>query len=95
MVIHELFQVIKQRQADQPVDSYTSQLFKQGMDEIVKKVGEEAVEVILAAKGQGKQRLIEEISDLAYHVLVLMAAGGIDISDVERELECRRRRSAS
>jgi phosphoribosyl-ATP pyrophosphohydrolase len=64
-------------------------LLAEGEDEIVKKVGEEAVEVILAAKSQGDQRLIEEVADLAYHVLVLLASHGVTPGDILTELARR------
>ena len=59
-------------------------------DENMKKIGEEAIEVILAAKGQGQQRLIEESADLIYHLSVLLVAKGVDWADVEAELVSRR-----
>ncbi len=71
-------------------DSYTARLLAAGEDEIVKKVGEEAVEVILAAKGQGDARLIEESADLVYHLLVLLLSRGLSWADVEAELDRRR-----
>ncbi len=84
-----LFQVILDRQAEMPEGSYTAHLLQSGQDEILKKIGEEAVEVILAAKGQGDQRLIEELADLTYHALVLLAARGLTLTQVEAELERR------
>ena len=86
---HTLFQIILDRKATPKPGSYTNALFNAGEDEIVKKVGEEAVEIILAAKGQGDRRLIEESADLIYHLLVLWAHKGITLEDVERELERR------
>ena len=71
-------------------DSYTARLLAAGEDEIVKKVGEEAVEVILAAKGQGDARLIEESADLVYHLLVLLLSRDLSWADVEAELDRRR-----
>ena len=71
-------------------DSYTARLLAAGEDEIVKKVGEEAVEVILAAKGQGDARLVEESADLVYHLLVLLLSRGLSWADVEAELARRR-----
>jgi phosphoribosyl-ATP pyrophosphohydrolase len=65
-------------------------LFADGEDRICQKVGEEAVEVIIAAKGQGDERIIEEVSDLFYHTLVLLSAKGLSLSDVEDELRKRR-----
>jgi len=90
--LHTLFQTIRDRKANPKQGSYTNQLLGAGEDEIVKKVGEEAVEIILAAKGQGDQRLIEESADLIYHLLVLLAYKGLTLEDVERELERRHKK---
>ncbi|MBA3074074.1 MAG: phosphoribosyl-ATP diphosphatase [Anaerolineae bacterium] len=90
-MIEELFATIKERQQSNPEGSYTASLFAKGEDEILKKVGEESVEVILAAKGQGNERLIEEISDLTYHVLVLLASRGLTPADIAAELEKRKK----
>jgi len=73
-------------------NSYTAQLFDAGEDEIVKKIGEEAVEVILAAKGQGDERVISEVADLLYHTLVLLAARSLTLEQVEAELEKRHKK---
>jgi phosphoribosyl-ATP pyrophosphohydrolase len=89
MKLDQLFELVRSRRESAPPGSYTAQLFAAGEDEIVKKVGEEAVEVILAAKGQGERRLIEEMADLYYHSLVLLAARGLSLADVEAELERR------
>lgn len=91
MAINELYKTILDRKLNPKSTSYTTQLFSSGHDEIIKKVGEEAVEVILAAKGQGKERLIEEIADLTYHVLVLMAFNQVIPEDITAELEKRRK----
>jgi phosphoribosyl-ATP pyrophosphohydrolase len=91
MMLQELFDTIQSRKGASPESSYTARLFAAGEDEIVKKVGEEAVEVILAAKGQGNQRLVEEAADLTYHLLVLLAYKGLTPADVEEELAKRRR----
>jgi phosphoribosyl-ATP pyrophosphohydrolase len=88
-MLDKLFNVIEDRKTNPQPGSYTASLMDGGEDEILKKVGEEAMEVILAAKGQGDQRLIEEISDLFYHLLVLLAARGLTLGDVEAELERR------
>jgi phosphoribosyl-ATP pyrophosphohydrolase len=88
-MLHELYAIIQDREQNSPEGSYTAYLFEGGEDRILKKVGEEAMEVILAAKGQGRQRVIEEISDLYYHTLVLLAQQGIDLSDIEDELRQR------
>lgn len=90
-MLDELFATIRSRQANPGPNSYTARLLAAGEDEILKKVGEEAVEVILAAKAQGNQRLVEETADLFYHVLVLLAARGLSLEDVEAELARRRK----
>lgn len=90
MTLNHLFSTICERRDHPTPDSYTARLLSMGEDEIIKKVGEEAIEVILAAKSQGDQRLVEEVADLAYHVLVLLAARGLAPSDIESELERRR-----
>jgi len=90
-VLEALFRTIKDRQAHPRPDSYTAHLFMAGDDEILKKIGEEAVEVILAGKSQGEERLVSEVADLAYHVLVLLALRGVSLQDVGEELLRRRR----
>ena len=89
MTLDELFEIIRERQSNPPAGSYTARLLAAGEDEIVKKVGEEAIEVILAAKGQGNERLISEVADLYYHTLVLLAARGLPLAAVEAELSTR------
>jgi len=89
MNIHQLFAVIQARRSAPPEESYTARLTAAGEVEILKKVGEEAVEVIWAAKGQGQTRLVEERADLTYHTLVLLAARGLPPQDVEAELARR------
>jgi phosphoribosyl-ATP pyrophosphohydrolase len=90
-VLEALFATILDRQANPRPDSYTAHLLNTGEDEILKKVGEEAMEVILAAKGQGDDRLVAEVADLFYHLLVLLAARELTLGDVEAELVRRRR----
>ena len=85
-----LYALIASRKANPPAGSYTASLFAKGEDEIVKKVGEEAVEVIVAAKGQGHDRLVSESADLIYHLLVLLVEKDVPWSDVLSELERRR-----
>ena len=89
MKINELYDIILDRKTNPKDGSYTNYLFDNQEDKILKKVGEEAVEVIIAAKGQGKQRIIEEVSDLTYHTLVLLAANGITLKEIGEELEKR------
>jgi phosphoribosyl-ATP pyrophosphohydrolase len=91
MVLNKLFDIIQDRKTNPTPNSYTARLFAAGEDEIVKKVGEEAVEVILAVKGQGDERVVSEVADLFYHTLVLLAARGLALADVEAELERRHR----
>lgn len=92
MTLPELFDLILSRRENAPAGSYTARLFAAGEDEIVKKVGEEAMEVVLAVKGQGDQRVIAEVADLYYHSLVLLAARGLTLAQVEAELERRHNR---
>jgi phosphoribosyl-ATP pyrophosphohydrolase len=82
---------LQDRKAHPSAESYTAALLAAGEDEIVKKIGEEAVEVILAAKGQGDQRVIEESADLVYHLLVLLVSRDLTWADVESELARRRK----
>ena len=88
-MLNELFEIIEDRKANPSEKSYTASLFAEGEDRICQKVGEEAVEVIIAAKGQGDQRIIEEVSDLFYHTLVLLSAKGLKLADIENELRKR------
>lgn len=90
-MLDELYQTILSRKGASPQGSYTASLFEKGEDEILKKVGEESVEVILAAKAQGNQRLTEEVADLTYHLLVLLASRGLTPADISAELEKRKR----
>jgi phosphoribosyl-ATP pyrophosphohydrolase len=89
MTIDELFQIILDRRDSPSSQSYTTRLLTNGEDEILKKIGEEAVEVILAAKAQGNQRLTEEIADLTYHVLVLIASRNLTPQTISNELAHR------
>ncbi len=89
--IADLETALLSRKRNPSSDSYTTRLLNAGEDEIVKKVGEEAVEVILAVKGQGDERVIEESADLVYHLLVLLISRDLSWADVEAELEMRRK----
>ena len=84
-----LMQLIEGRKITRQEGSYTTYLFNKGLDKILKKVGEESTEVIIAAKAQDKAETIYEISDLAYHVLVLMVEAGISLEDIRKELASR------
>lgn len=90
-ILARLYATIQDRQANPREGSYTAQLFNAGLDEIAKKVGEEAVEVVLAAARQSTERTVSELADLAYHALVLMAQLGITPDQVAAELERRHR----
>lgn len=84
-----LFELIKGRKTDKKEGSYTTYLFEKGIDKILKKVGEESTEVIIAGKANDKKDTIYEIADLYYHVMVLMVEMGISIDDVMSELASR------
>ena len=84
-----LMSLIEGRKIEKKEGSYTTYLFEKGLDKILKKVGEESTEVIIAAKANDKAETIYEISDLAYHVMVLMVEAGISLEDIHRELASR------
>ena len=84
-----LYDLLLGRKRDLPEGSYTTYLFQKGRDKILKKVGEECTEVIIAAKGDDKRETIYEIADLAYHVMVLMTEMGISLEDIRSELASR------
>jgi phosphoribosyl-AMP cyclohydrolase / phosphoribosyl-ATP pyrophosphohydrolase len=92
MFFEELFDLIRGRKEKRPEKSYTTSLFDKGLDEIVKKVGEESVEVIIAAKSETQERLIEESGDLLYHLLVLLVEKEIGLNKVVEELVRRGRK---
>ena len=84
-----LYQLLESRKKELPEGSYTTYLFQKGLDKILKKVGEESTEVIIAGKAEDKAETIYEIADLAYHVLVLMVQMGISVEDIRKELASR------
>ncbi len=84
-----LEQLLQGRKKDMPQGSYTTYLFEKGLDKILKKVGEESTEVIIAGKAKDKAETIYEIADLAYHVMVLMVEAGISVDEVQAELASR------
>jgi phosphoribosyl-ATP pyrophosphohydrolase len=88
--IKALYNVILERKINGGEGSYTSYLFENGIDKILKKVGEECTEVIISCKEDNKEEQINEICDLTYHLLVLMAQVGISVEEVSKELEKRR-----
>ncbi|WP_429161600.1 bifunctional phosphoribosyl-AMP cyclohydrolase/phosphoribosyl-ATP diphosphatase HisIE [Desulfitispora alkaliphila] len=89
-VVGDVFAIIEDRKEKMPEGSYTTYLFNKGLDKILKKVGEEAAEVIIAAKNEDKEELIYEASDLVYHLLVLLSAKGLSPEHIARELEKRK-----
>jgi len=92
MSVQWLFDVIQERREKPSEGSYTSSLFAEGLPKIAQKVGEEASEVIVAALAQEDQRLIEEVADLTYHTLVLLAARDLSLAHVQAELEQRHKK---
>ena len=87
--IDGLMKMLEGRKRDLPEGSYTTYLFRKGLDKILKKVGEESTEVIIAAKAEDKAETIYEIADLAYHVMVLMLQSGITLNEIRDELASR------
>ena len=84
-----LMKLIEGRKTEKKEGSYTTYLFEKGLDKILKKVGEECTEVIIAAKDEDKKETIYEIADLVYHVMVLMVEAGIGLADIQNELASR------
>lgn len=85
----QLYELIKDRKTEKKEGSYTTYLFEKGLDKILKKVGEESTEVIIAAKAMDKPETIYEIADLIYHLTVLMVEAGISLEDIRAELASR------
>ena len=85
-IVDTLYGVIAKRKTNPEEGSYTNYLFKEGIDKILKKVGEESSEVIIGAKNSSKEEVIYETSDLVYHMLVLLVEMGISIEDIKEEL---------
>ena len=91
-VLNELYALIETRKRGRPAGSYTTYLFDQGLDKILKKVGEEASETIIAAKNKDASLLAGEVADLVYHLLVLMVERGVTLEQVREELTRRRQK---
>lgn len=91
MTLEELYTIIEDRKAKMPKNSYVASLFREGKDRIIQKVGEESTEVVIAAKNGGKERIISEVADLVFHILVLLTAYGISTDEIFRELDKRKR----
>lgn len=94
-IVEQLYEVIEERKSNPVEGSYTSYLFEKGIDKILKKVGEEATEVIIASKSNNKSEEVSEICDLIYHLMVLMVNQGIAIDDVAQELDKRREKTCN
>jgi len=90
-MIDELYKVIVSRKKNSPKNSYVGSLFQSGTDRIIQKVGEEAVEVVIAAKNKKKDEIISEVADLLFHVLILLAAFEITPKEIFSELQKRRK----
>ena len=88
-ILQELYQTVEGRRQEKAEGSYTCYLFEKGLDKILKKCGEECSEVIIAAKNGDNRETVLEISDLLYHLTVLMVNEGISLEEVEAELEKR------
>jgi phosphoribosyl-ATP pyrophosphohydrolase/phosphoribosyl-AMP cyclohydrolase len=92
-VLNSLYDLIESRRQERPTGSYTTYLFDHGLDKILKKIGEEASETIIAAKNEDKEPLVAESADLLYHLLVLLAGRGILLDELKVELISRRGKS--
>lgn len=88
-ILQQLAQVLEQRKLEPPEKSYVASLYAKGVDTILKKIGEEAAETIIAGKGGDKQQIIYETADLWFHCMVLLASQGLGPDDVLRELQRR------
>ena len=91
-LLDRLYAIVKERNEQRPEGSYTTYLFNEGLDKILKKFGEESTETIVAAKNDEEERLVAEVADLVYHLIVLLVARGISLDQIREELA--RRRSA-
>jgi phosphoribosyl-ATP pyrophosphohydrolase/phosphoribosyl-AMP cyclohydrolase len=87
----QLYKLIENRERERPDGSYTTYLFDKGIDKILKKVGEESAETIIAAKNEEAKPLVSEVSDLIYHLLVLLVARGVSLDQIREELAQRRK----
>ncbi|WP_461207505.1 phosphoribosyl-ATP diphosphatase [Clostridium sp. DL1XJH146] len=91
-VLNDLYETILERKEDLQEGSYTSYLFEKGLDKILKKVGEESTEMIIASKNSNSEEIVNETCDLIYHMLVLLAEKGIKLEQVNEELLRRRKK---
>jgi phosphoribosyl-ATP pyrophosphohydrolase/phosphoribosyl-AMP cyclohydrolase len=89
--VRQLYDLIALRKETRPEGSYTTRLFNEGIDKIVKKLGEEAVETVIAAKNDSSQRIVEETADLLYHLIVTLVEKGVTLEEVQEELQKRQK----
>lgn len=93
MTFEELYTIILKRKKEKQKNSYVASLFKKGKDKILQKVGEEAIEVVLAGKNESKKEIISEMADLWFHCLVLLVSLNIPFSEILKELDKRQRKN--
>ena len=94
-LLNQLYDLVESRKRERPEGSYTTYLFNEGLDKILKKLGEESAETIIAAKNEDTTALVAEVSDLIYHLLVLLVERGISLHEIRQELAQRRNRQAA
>ena len=92
LFLEKLFELIQDRKKNKLQNSYTTQLFKKGLNKIAQKVGEEGVEVVIAALKESKSRLKSEAADLIFHFLILLVESGVSLNDICKELEKRHKK---
>jgi len=93
MTLDELYIIIKDKQLKMPANSYPASLIRDGRDRIIQKIGEEAVEVLIAAKNGRKKEIVEESADLFFHLILLFSISDVDLNDIFDELGRRNKKS--
>ena len=94
MTLEKLYTIIEDRKKNMPKNSYVASLFREGNDRIIQKIGEEATEVVIAAKNEDKERVISEVADLWFHTLILLSQKKISPSKILQELQKRHEKKA-
>ena len=94
-ILEDLYKTVENRKNNPAEGSYTCYLFEKGIDKILKKIGEECSETIIAAKNNDNEETVNEISDLMYHIMVMMVNQGIELKDVMKELEKRSEKTSN
>lgn len=92
MTLEELYKIIEDRKKNMPEDSYVASLFRDGNDRIIQKIGEEATEVVIAAKNDNKEKIISEVADLWFHTLILLCQLDINPKEIMQVLEVRKKK---